>query len=573
LQFLIAKNRFFQEHRIGMNFANVNDLPSDGHFDAVEIDDSIFDQVQDNQQQLQQQIQPESDPNDLTAQAAADMSTSSLLETPLRLLQNELRDRLIQEQLGWQISSREPINEFSQTGLLSLSFPHLFPTGDGDYQCDSKRPVNIDLGDYAQHLMRYHDSRFRCDPRFKFLLQNMIMRWRALACGRIYFQHNQQDKKLNAAEMCKKLQNAKARQSVFAFSRTLRGSRAYWFCKRRELETMIQTIGVPHLFVTLSSADRYWPELREFWLAQMTDEQRLHSETDCDSVKLLTDKLIADPAVADTIFWKRFEIFVSHFFQKFWGVTDFWFRVEYQSRGSPHVHGVVWLPDGVDLRDSSLTAGRFRQFVDKYVTCWNTGMVDGEIAVSTPQTDGVEIPASLKVCEIADNNLDLAVMVNMSLRHTRCGKYCQKTVDNHSFCRFKYPRELQVDHSVVEQLDFCKWRVEPMRNDALVASYNPQLLSTWRANVDVQPIRSPSDVARYLVKYAAKSETKSPHLSDMYKQLPEISNKFPRRECAQRVVQQLLISEVNSRDYSAQEASHLLLQLPLIKSSRDYTYR
>ena len=37
-----------------------------------------------------------------------------------------------------------------------------------------------------------------------------------------------------------------------------------------------------------------------------------------------------------------------------------------------------------------------------------------------------------------------------------------------------------------------------------------------------------------------------------------------------KVIQKLLINSVGERDFSAQETCHLLLQLPLIKSTRDY---
>ena len=37
------------------------------------------------------------------------------------------------------------------------------------------------------------------------------------------------------------------------------------------------------------------------------------------------------------------------------------------------------------------------------------------------------------------------------------------------------------------------------------------------------------------------------------------------------MIQKLLVNSVGERDFSAQETCHLLLQLPLVKSTRDYT--
>jgi DNA replication protein DnaC len=385
-------------------------------------------------------------------------------------------------------------------------------------------------------------------------------------------QKNPEDKNLTMQEMLKKMEEKSVRDKIFAFSSGLRGTNAYWSSKRRELEAMITTIGVPHMFITLSSADRYWPELREFWLSEMSEEDRTEAQADKNLLDFHTRKLIEDPAVADTFFWQRFEQFVGHFFQRHWGATDFWFRAEYQSRGSPHVHGVLWMPDGVDLRDPQLQPEQFRQFIDKYVTCWNTGIVDGKLLAPNPSTDSVQVPASLKIDEIADNELDVSIMLHM-LQHTRHGSYCERK-DKKSGkmqCRFKYPRDLQLNGTQVKKLGPCKWSAEPQRNDPLLGTYSPQMLSAWRANLDIQPIRSPHDVARYLVKYTAKSETKSPELMALQAQLNKMAeHNYTRRDSAQRVVQQLLLTEVNERDYSAQETSHLLLQTPLVKTSRDF---
>jgi hypothetical protein len=413
--------------------------------------------------------------------------------------------------------------------------------------------------------MRFRDNRFRRDQRFIFALQNMIIRWRALSNGRVFLAGHPELKSLSADEMREKLRDPRISASVTAFSSSLRGTSAYWRRKRRELEALIQTVGVPHLFITLSSADRYWPELREFWQKEFVEKDD-NADDDKDAAAAdLTECLVNDPAVADTVFWLRFEKLVEIFFKKHWGVQNYWFRVEYQSRGSPHVHGLLWLPDGLDLRDPPLTPDQLAAFTDRYVTCVNTGMVDGTVVVATPQSGGVDVPATLRVNQIVDNEIDLAVMLNMSLRHTRCGRYCQRVVKGKTICRFNYPRELKAA-TEVKKLAPCHWSIEPKRNDSLIGFYNPQLLSTWRANIDVQPIRSPRDVARYLVKYTAKEESDSHHLAAVRQQ----AEGFARGKTAQTAVQQALLKHIAGRDISAQEACHHLLLTPMINTSKTY---
>ena len=44
----------------------------------------------------------------------------------------------------------------------------------------------LTLGQYAQHLIRFHDGRFGRHPRWRFFVFNMIMRERARGSARFY---------------------------------------------------------------------------------------------------------------------------------------------------------------------------------------------------------------------------------------------------------------------------------------------------------------------------------------------------------------------------------------------------
>lgn len=70
------------------------------------------------------------------------------------------------------------------------------------------------------------------------------------------------------------------------------------------------------------------------------------------------------------------------------------------------------------------------------------------------------------------------------------------------------------------------------------------------------------------LEYVTKSEPRSQSLRDVYTtivcSLKEGNNSL-------KAVQKILINSVGERDYSAQETCHLLLQLPLVKASRDFT--
>ena len=98
------------------------------------------------------------------------------------------------------------------------------------------------------------------------------------------------------------------------------------------------------------------------------------------------------------------------------------------------------------------------------------------------------------------------------------------------------------------------------RNDGLINSHNSLQLSSWRGNVDMQFCISKRKVMEYITKYATKCEPRSQTRCILTNIVRDLSTSL-------KVVQKLLINSVGERDFSAQ---HLLLQLPLVKSTRDY---
>ena len=78
---------------------------------------------------------------------------------------------------------------------------------------------------------------------------------------------------------------------------------------------------------------------------------------------------------------------------------------------------------------------------------------------------------------------------------------------------------------------------------------------------------SKTKVINYCAEYATKSEPRSQPLKDVYK---HVIKGLGDSDTSLKAVQKLLINSVGERDYSAQETSHLLLQLPLFMASRDF---
>ena len=57
-----------------------------------------------------------------------------MLQMPVKEMEINFRNRLLNQVLLWPtVNNEQPLNEFSTSGLFIRCFPHLFPTGEGNY--------------------------------------------------------------------------------------------------------------------------------------------------------------------------------------------------------------------------------------------------------------------------------------------------------------------------------------------------------------------------------------------------------------------------------------------------------
>src|ERR1700722_14306750 len=87
----------------------------------------------------------------------------------------------------------------------------------------------------------------------------------------------------------------------------------------------------------------------------------------------------------------------------------------------------------------------------------------------------------------------------------------------------------------------------------------------WIANADIQPPTGLHAVLSYVGKYVSKPEKSSASYTELQAQiLPCIHDQAPLLSFVSKMLNKL----IGERDWSAQEVSHILLQLPVQKSSR-----
>ena len=157
----------------------------------------------------------------------------------------------------------------------------------------------------------------------------------------------------------------------FKFLRAPRGSPPYFEKAKKDIFAMIRQLGSALLFCSFSSAETQWTHLLRI-LSKLVNNREY---TDIELENLNWEekcKLIQNDPVTCA---RHFDYQINKFLRKFLvsslsplgKIADSFYRVEYQQRGSPHIHMLIWLEDapafGVDKNDKVIA------FIDKIISC------------------------------------------------------------------------------------------------------------------------------------------------------------------------------------------------------------
>ena len=145
--------------------------------------------------------------------------------------------------------------------------------------------------------------------------------------------------------------------------------------------------------------------------------------------------------IVATFFKQRFDFFIKEIFFKKIKVIDHWFRIEFQHRGSPHIHGFIWLegaPNVQNLDSMSIQDyDTITQYFDKIISASNL------VSLSTIPSNSIINPCKLNYTDVNHHEMyahinqdseirtsmakhleDYKTIINSVQRHTRCTKNC-----------------------------------------------------------------------------------------------------------------------------------------------------
>ena len=251
--------------------------------------------------------------------------------------------------LDWPSTEDNIVNEFKTDGLATMAFPTLFPYGKGD-PTNRARQHGITLTESFKHLMKFAERlangkfewRFASHPRFPYWALNMKQRHQLLSQANIYLRQHPADANMTMEELKEMVNSMSANQMVNRLQRyvsKVQGTNQYWYQRLQELLSLIEQKGCPTFFFTFSAADSHWPDL-----------QRLLQNNEDATRTERAQAVIDNPHLTDWFFKRRLEEFIKHWLNGAMDAEWFWYRFEYQARGSIHAHGCAKLKNDPDIR-------------------------------------------------------------------------------------------------------------------------------------------------------------------------------------------------------------------------------
>ncbi|XP_016118254.1 uncharacterized protein [Sinocyclocheilus grahami] len=512
-----------------------------------------------------------------------------------------------------------PVKLLSDFVNEAKCFPVLFPQGCNTYH--ENRDNRLTLSRYFNNRILHADGRFAQNVEYIFFAQYMSEIEQVVSSVSIALRKGKSgsmvqkvdDNVLNNEESLKKLLEF---DDGFRFLKPIRGTPAFWQTAQRDLLACVRQLGIPTWFCSFSSADMRWNNLLFSILKQEGRTETIEQLQWADRCELLR----RNPVTAARMFDFRWHCFLrevlmssSHPIGK---IKDYFYRVEFQQRGSPHVHCLFWI-ENAPVIDKS-TDEEVIQFIDKYVTCELPSQDDSllDIVTSVQQHSKRHSKTCKKKNTVCRFNFPRPVSARTFICRgksdvkSQCNCHADKTgnVTNECACvnqgqtDFKINREkageilsaikkalseencnynsvehlfkqLSINQSIFELAykSFSRNTQVVLKrevNEVWINQYSKPLLKCWNANLDIQYVVDAYACVVYIISYISKSEREiGLLLSNAQREARKEGN-----VSAKEALKNLGSVYLHNRDVCAQESVYRLTNMHLKECSRKVVF-
>ncbi|XP_065926121.1 uncharacterized protein [Magallana gigas] len=496
---------------------------------------------------------------------------------------------------------QNPVRMLQEEGNEAKSFPHLFPSG--RFSWNEERDERITLSRYFNNRLMNTDNRFAKDSNYIFFAQFMSELKQVIEKTQISIRKSlskTNDGKLVTSDMLQDpnlLSKLLRNDEALRFMQPIRGTPAYWSTTQKDLFAMLRQLGIPTWFCSFSAAEFRWNDIVGCILHH-EDDNRSPSDLDWSEK---SEILRRNPVTVARMFEHRFHLFQREVIlspaNPIGNVVDYFVRVEFQQRGSPHMHCLYWVEDAPKLGEDS--EERVCEFIDKYVTC-SLPPEDAEqelrqTVLSVQQHSknhskscrkkGTECrfnfprPPSERTfiaerCEEEAECLHTSVQMNTAEAKDILLMVWNKVLEDSSASQTTEEiftdlslsqEEYEIAHQALTSRTTTILKRDP--EEMWTNQYNECLLKCWDANMDIQYVLDPFSCIVYIISYISKSEREMGMLLKQTRIEATEGNLS-----AKQTIKKIGSAYLNHREVSAQEAVYRVCNLKMKECSRKVVF-
>ena len=484
--------------------------------------------------------------------------------------------------------NKKPLPFFNDDFCEEQAFPFLFPKGKFGYKV--QRAIPLSPSKYFNQRLLNYTQRFSSNSDYIFFAQyvmqqiNLFSQINIATCkvkGSMNAgQFNNNFKETIRALICE--------DKGYMFMKSVKGTPAYWKVFLHDVLAMVKQKGLPTFFLTLSCADLRWVELIDIIAKLNQIDVTVNEEM---SYFKKCELLNQNPVLTARHFQFRVEIFfkeiILHKNGPFGCIDSYAIKVEFQVRGSPHIHSFIWVKDAPIL--SSETKEEYIAFVDS--------IIRADLPDETSEPELFELVSQYQthshsrtcrkfkntpcrfhygrfftdrtICaEPLPDHLDSEEKKSILIERSRILSQVKEFIDEFldpKKSSFKSDATIQsiLDLLNISEEDYYRalstspdedFQIHLRRppNSCFINNYFAIGLEAWEANLDIQPVFNYFKAISYMCSYFSKCETESSVA--MKKALEESQNDdFKER------MKKVAISFLSHRQCSVQEAAYQVL--------------
>ena len=438
------------------------------------------------------------------------------------------------------------------------AFPRHHPSG--HFGLNHIREFKLSPSQYFNQRLMNEDERFSKDAFYVFMAAAFVER-------------HGLEQQINIAGVkgkSKNLGDGKKQVSLndmFDVFKKIKGTPKYWQTARNELVAKVKQLGPFHMFYTLSCGEMRWTEVflsllrRKGFNVVIPDNWNGTDSTILVEGKELWDYVNNEMSDKQHDLFKEYTFLIARLFDArvksfikniLLGrgkdkveISHYSYRVEFQARGQPHIHGVSWIAKhelesrGIEgeLMDNETAA---LKLVDELVTCSLPDDNDNLRQIVKEVQKHKDTPSCLKYngfCRYGFPRLPSARTLlarPLEETHPEMSEEDRKALKDRATEVLERAKKLLSDDNFNEEMSLKDFITEIGAKDQTeyetflsisergkvlilkrtckernINNYNAEMITAWNANMDLQLVVDPYAVISYIASYMNKEETQT----------------------------------------------------------------